>query len=200
MLTARNLTLADLGNINNCIQRHTTMYSVPMEHGLILDRFRNYINDHKAVGVFEGDECVGVSTQYFWSKMPIWSASNMFLLTNTDSLFLTKNTIIIMGMLLEQMIANGENDDRYEFYYVTRDSTKLSKKIKSYNTIMETNTPVAKRYDYIDIHVLTNANDIKWDYVREIVGEHGLKALSPPYNKTLIIRKGILKSEYRKIV
>lgn len=197
-MITRNLDLDDLSQVKACIEEHTTMYSVPINHTDVLSRIESYIKNQYAVGCFDNNKCIGVSTQFFWSSMPIWSASNLFISPGIpDSNYLSDLKIKIMGSLMQQMISNGEKDDRYEFYYITRDSKSFSKKIKSYNTIQKSNNEVAERYDYIDLHIIQTPDDIKWPYIRELLGNIGMVAIQPPYNKTLIVRKAILKSQYR---
>lgn len=195
MLSVRNLTIDDMHHVRQCVTAFDTMYSVPIDHDEIIHRVEWYINEQYAVGCFDGTECVGICTQFFWPRMPIWSASNLFIRHNSSS-FLSNNKLEIMGTLMSGMIANGEKDGRYEFYYVTRDSTKASKKQKSYRHIEKTVTDVAQRYDYIDLHILKAGVPLRWDYVKDIIGKIGVIAINPPFNKTLIVRKAVLKSQY----
>jgi hypothetical protein len=97
-------------------------------------------------------------------------------------------------------IKYAETKEYFEFYYVVRDSISTSRK-KNVKKIIETVNPslFLERYEIENIHFLSNLADIKWDYIREIIGDVGIKTLSSQNNKTLVIRRGRLSRAAREI-
>jgi len=196
MLFSRNLTIDDLNIVNQSIKNHDSMYGIPINHDVIIDRYSKLIMNHNAVGAFENNECLGICTQNFWEVMPVWTLSNLFLASGNNS-FMSKKMIQVLGSLTEQCIKYAESLERYEFYYLLRDTKDFNRKTQTRNIISESNEYISNRYDFVNIHLINSSDDVKWKYISNLLGDIGLKAISPPYNKTLLVRRATIKSEYR---
>lgn len=195
-MIVRNLDFFDLNNILSCIKTHSTCYSIPINYEDLLNNFKHTIEKGMAYGVFDNDECIGCCTQNFYSQIPAWKLSNLYLKNNKDNLYLDKNKIQIIGFLMEKAIETAEKKDIYEFYYVIRDTNKFNRKSQGFDTILNSSPGVALRYNFENIHILKSLDDIKWDYLHKILGTIGKKALEN--KKTLVVRRATIKSEYRK--
>jgi hypothetical protein len=198
MIFSRNLTPNDMGIIEQCILNHDSMYGIPIDHNEYIDRYKKSIERHNAVGAFDGDHCLGICTQNYWSGMPVWTMTNLFLSTS-DNPFLSRGMIRVLGSLTEQCIRTAESLGRFEFYYLLRDTEDFKRKTQTRNIISESNEYVSSRYDFINVHLIKGTDDIKWKYIATLLGDIGLKAIQPPHNKTLLVRRAIIKPEFRAI-
>lgn len=195
-LSVRNLTLSDIDLIKQCIYKHDSMYGIAINHDEYVNRYLNSIKNSYAVGAFLNDECLGIVSQQFWETMPIWTMTNLFLMTSDNS-FYSKKMIKVTGALMEQCIRNAESHERYEFYYLLRDTEKLSRKSQTRDIISKSNSYISNRYDFINIHMIKSLEDVKWKYISNLLGDIGIRAISFPNNKTLAIRRVTIKSEFR---
>jgi hypothetical protein len=195
-IIVRNLTMADIDVIKQCIYKHDTMYGVPIIHDTYIQRYIKNIEVSYAVGAFIGDECMGICSQFFWKRMPVWSLTNLFLMTS-DNLFYSRKMITVTGALMEQCIKNAESHERYEFYYVIRDTEHLTRKGLTRDIISKSNSYISERYDFINVNTIKSTADVKWEYIIDLIGDIGMSAISPPHNKTLAIRRVTIKPEFR---
>lgn len=210
MITTKILKISDINDIEKCILSHKTMYGVSIQHDYHIKKYKElitngvYQNKYKglAVGAYENDSCVGVCTQLFWQNMPIWNPSNLFILNQDDSfLYLSIKKIEILGALLDKMINIAEKVNYFEFYYIVRDSVKQTRLNKGLQKIFPITYPsISNRYLFFDTQILKSINDIKYATTDTMLGEVGKAALIPPNNKTLIVRKAILKPELWNII
>jgi len=199
MILSRNLSQNDLPSIDNFIDKHSKMYGVPFSKVALKQKLRNFLNsDNNIVGAFEDDRMIGICTQVFWENYPFWSFSNMFVETPPSMLF-TNKVAEILGSLLDRTIKNAEALERFEFYYLYRDTENYYRKKQTFDIISTSNPEVASRYDYQTLHKISKPEDVKWKYIEWFLGDIGMMAISPPYNKTLFLRRAIIKQEFRKV-
>ena len=187
-MNSRELTIDDLDDIKSCIFHHNTIYGVPIPHTALLKRLGDLLSKGRVYGCYDNGECVGVAAQFFWKSMPVWEFSNVYLKTSKTTLKLTDYYAEVTLSLMHEGIKYAESQGSYEFYYVLRDNLKTARK-KTVKKVIEKVNPelFLERYEFENIHFLTSLEDIKWDYIRLLIGEVGLKALAN--NKTLVIRR-----------
>jgi hypothetical protein len=187
---SKELTITDIDDIKSCIYHHTTIYGVPIDHDKLLKRITNIMSMGKAYGCYDNDECVGIATQFFWKTMPVWNFSNVYVKNSKSTLKLTDYYTEVVLSLMHEGIKYAETKECFEFYYMVRDTLKTSRK-KTVKKVIEKVNPelFLQRYEFENIHFLTCVEDIKWDYLRTIIGDIGIKALSGQNNKTLVIRR-----------
>lgn len=195
-ISVRNLTMADLHVIEKCVYKHDTMYGVPIHHDVYIQRYISNIENSYAVGAFIDGKCMGICCQVFWVNMPVWTLTNLFLMTS-GNMFYGKKMITMTGAIMEQCIRNAESDERYEFYYVIRDTEQLSRKDQTKDIISKSNSYISERYDFINVQTLKSPDDVKWPYISNLIGDIGMSAISYPHNKTLAVRRVIIKPEFR---
>jgi hypothetical protein len=199
MIDSRNLNYSDINSINNCIDQHSKMYGVPFSQQEMKERMKHILDsDNHVIGAFEENKLIGICTQLFWKNFPFWSFSNMFVESPPNLMFNTKVTKVL-GALLNQSIINAERLERFEFFYLYRDNPAFQRKKQTFDIILNSNPEVAQRYDYQTLHKISKPEDVKWKYVEWFLGDIGLKAISAPHNKTLYLRRAVIKQEFRKI-
>jgi len=197
-LTSRNLTINDIEIIEKCVRAHSTMYSILIDHDVYIERFKDTLTTGYVIGAFNSDNvCVGICTQSFWKRMPVWTFSNAFMLNSPENRRYDNKCIDTAGIFLEQIVINGEARDCVEGYAIIRDNAKQTRIKQSIKRYYGYNSPVLNKYDLMIIQHIQSVEDIKWDYVLPIIGDIGLKALNPPYNKTLSVYRLSIKPEYR---
>jgi len=192
---ARNLSLSDLDYARTCILDHPTCYGIKIDHRVLIERISELIKNNTVVGVFQDDMCLGISSQTFWATIPIWHMSNLYLKRNSQGLYMGDKEFNVIGLLLEASIKNAESKGYFEFYYVIRDSLSFSRKNQGYDAISKSNPNVAIRYRFENIHILKSEDDIKWQYLENLVGALGRQALKN--KKTLIIRRAVIHQEFK---
>lgn len=197
MIECRQLSSNDLAAINTCIQHHDKMYGVPIDQASIFSKFEYHLSENKVFGAYSDGDLIGICTQSGWEMMPVWTLSNLFMINNQSTLLLSDQFIRIIGAMMETAIATAEKENRYEFYYVIRDSKQQSRKSHGLDIIARANNTVASRYDYTTIHVLNSESKIEWQYIKNIIGDIGIKSISAPYNKILNLRRATIKNEFR---
>ena len=193
-LTTRLLTTSDLHLISDCVNQHNFMYGVPIDKTIIINRFISTFDDSNknVIGCFEGKNCIGVCTQQLWIQVPGWILSNLFVKT-TDNNILTRKYFRVWGALMEFTTTLAESKSYFDMYYVVRDNDNLYR--KSWGKKELENSSVSsftKRYEVRTIHILRSPNDIKWPYIKRLIGDIGIQALSPPHNKVLHVRRATL--------
>ena len=153
MITTKNLSINDINDIKDMIAEHSTMYGVEFDRDIIIERYRNTIMNHAAVGAYENDVLLGICTQYYWETMPVWTFSNMFMKSSENS-YMSKKMIQTLGHMTEHCIMNAERKNIYEFYYLFRDTDKFIRKNQTRDIISQSNTYVSSRYDFINMHMI----------------------------------------------
>jgi hypothetical protein len=199
-MNSRELTINDIEDIKSCIFHHNTIYGVPIDHASLLQKLQNMLTVGRVYGCYDNNICVGISTQHFWKIIPIWIFSNVYVKNSKSTLKLTDYYAEVCLSMMAAGIKYAETKEYFEFYYVVRDSISTSRK-KNVKKVIETVNPslFLERYEIENIHFLSNLADIKWDYIREIIGDVGIKTLSSQNNKTLVIRRGRLSRAAREI-
>jgi hypothetical protein len=199
MIISKNLTHSSIPEIDRFIDQHSKMYGVPFSRNDLIEKIKKMLDSNNSiVGAFEGDKLIGICTQVYWDNYPFWSFSNMFVESPPSMLFNTK-VAEVLGSLLDQTIKNAEALERFEFYYLYRDTRSYYRKKQTFDVISNSNPEVASRYDYQTLHEISKPEDVKWKYMEWFLGDIGMKAISPPYNKTLYLRRAIIKQKFRKV-
>jgi hypothetical protein len=141
-----------------------------------------------------------MATQNFWKMIPVWVFSNVYVKNSKSTLKLTDYYAEVVLSLMQEGIKYAETKEYFEFYYVVRDSLKTSRK-KTVKKVIENVNPslFLQRYEFENIHFLSKLSDIKWEYLRGILGDAGVKALSNQNNKILVIRRCRLSRASREI-
>jgi hypothetical protein len=197
-LYSKNLSISDMDVIEYCIRQHSTMYGIPIDHNMLIKRFKNTLDHGYVIGSFDTNHnCVGVCTQSFWKKMPVWTFSNAFMLNSPGNRRYDNKCIDTAGSFLEQIATNGEKHGCVEGYASIRDNIKQTRIKQSIKRYYGYNSPVLNRYDLMIVQHIQKKEDIIWDYVLPLIGDIGLTALGPPYNKTLSIYRLSIKPIYR---
>jgi hypothetical protein len=195
---ARELSILDIEDIKDCIFHHSTMYGQTINHDNLLQKMRDMLVHGKVYGCYDEGKCVGVSTQQFWKAMPFWIWSNVYVKNSQLNLKLTDYYASVISTLLDESIKYAETKEYFEFYYVLRDNLKTLRK-KSSRKVFETTIPgVLEKYEFENIHFLTELKDIKWDYINQLIGDVGIKVLESNKNKVLVIRRGRLSRAARE--
>jgi hypothetical protein len=157
--------------------------------------FKLTISDYVA-GVYENNECIGICTQQYWTRLPVWTISNLYLKKRTDNVYMGKNQLSIIGLMMDHTTSIAESRGYFEFYYVIRDNINgIARKKQGFDHISISNPMVATKYRFENMHLINNKSDLKWPYVHDLIGSIGLSALEK--SKSLIIRRATLLPEYR---
>ncbi len=196
-MTVRQLTINDISDIKSCIHHHKTIYNIPIDHTELLNRIVNLLNTDRVYGYYKDGECLAIASQKFVSYMPFWILSNLYVKNNNSNLLLTDYYTEIISDLMTAGINYAETQGYYEFYYVFRDSERTTRKKYFRKRLEITHTEILERYEFENMHLLKSEQDVKWDYIRQLIGEAGMAALAK--NKTLVIRRCRLKREAREI-
>jgi hypothetical protein len=198
-MKVRQLTSNDLKDIEWCIRQHKTCYTVPIRHDEVISRVMELTDSGYVCGVYDGQDCVGICTQSYWSRRPVWTISNLYLSIVTDNLYMGKKHLDIIGLLMENTILKAESKNIFEFYYVIRDNLDyhVTRKKQGFDSISQSSSYVATRYRFENIHYLKSVNDIKWEYIKDLIGNIGASALEK--NKSLLIRRATILPEFRTI-
>lgn len=176
----------DYEEMKRIVSSHAFMYGVKIDAARFVARLDRSTKDSMTISIFRDGKLFGCAKQNFWSNLPIWSVGSMFFDDNRNS-----PSVFEGGRaLFEFMSARAEADDRYDYYYVVRDTGTLRKDMTS-----KIDTAFATRYDVIDVevvppHTLPKCKAFEWM----------LDALSGHNTKTLVIRHGYLRPEFRKDV
>lgn len=193
---SKELTIDDLDDIKSCIYHHNTIYGVPIDHESLLLKIQNIFTYGKVYGCYDNDECIGIGTQYFWKAMPVWIFSNVYVKNSAATLRLTDYHIEVVSMLMYEAIKYAETKECFEFYYVLRDRLNTSRKKNDRKVFQTVNPAILERYEFENMHFLSTIEDIKWDYIRSIIGQTGVTAIQN--KKLLVVRRGRLSRAARE--
>jgi len=196
---SKELTRDDLDDIKSCIYHHTTIYGVPIDHEKLLKKIMFIMDEGKVYGCYENGECIGIATQFFWKTMPVWTFSNLYVKNSRTTLRMTDYYAEVILSLMEEGAKYAESKECFEFYYVVRDNLKTARKKSNRQVIDNTNSGLlADKYEFENLHFLKSVDDIKWDYLRVIVGDVGMMALASRNNRMLVVRRARLSRAARE--
>jgi len=197
---SKELTINDLDDIKSCIYHHGTIYGIPINHDSLLEKLKNLLISGKVYGCYDNGECVGIASQYFWKRMPVWDFSNVYLKTNKSTMRMTDYYSNVNTSLMYEGIKYAETKECFEFYYVSRDTNNTVRKNKNKQLMDIANPALTQRYEIENMHFLNSLSDIKWDYIKVLIGDVGIQALSAQHKKTLVVRRGRLTRAAREAI
>ena len=91
----------------------------------------------------------------------------------------------ILASLLKFNCSQGELNERYDWFTVTQDSTKMRK--TRHFKIMD---DIYDRYTGVDLDVVQPGAPLKWPYLEKLVGDR-------PFKNPLVIKMFSLKNDLR---
>lgn len=183
-MIARPYNPADLLAASEIVKMHKTMYGVELNHEAYLKGLEESTIDTLSITIEDNNKIFGVAKQHWWAGMPAWSVGAMFF---ND----TRNSLDVLNAgkaLFDFMTARAEEDGRYDFYYIVRDSGSARKDLS-----LNVNPGFAERYDIVDIEVIKPYQVSKYKVFAGMMA-----GLSGKNTKTLVVRHGYLKPAFRQ--
>jgi hypothetical protein len=182
-MLARPFENSDRKNAMDIIKKFPTMYGVSIDQQKYIAGL-NFYENSMCISIMDGDELFGIARQHYWYTLPVWTVGSMFFNDSTNSI-----RVLEAGKaLFDFMTRRAEEDNRYDFYYIVRDNKSLRK-----NMSLQINTEFVDRYSLADVEVLLPYQISRYKVFSDMLAE-----LSGKNTKTLVVRHGFLKPEFRE--
>ena len=182
----------DIDQVYQILDSQTMMYGIELEtfkleiKKRIHDSVNGILKTDCVIGVFDQTNLVGFAIQIFPDQAPVWRLGMLFFL---PAIAAKPRLQLKIGSLLFEFCTNrAEENNRNSFFYVVRDQGQAR-----FGKSMELTPSVATRYEIADLCVIKPFEYPTMKFFRELLGFTLGKN-----TKTLVIRQGFLKTEYRK--
>lgn len=185
-IQVRPLVEADLDNLRLLIKSKPSMYGVNLAdyHDSFISNYKTDNANHPIAVEVDG-EFFGCIAQHFWAALPYWSMGSMFLKNETHNALSRR----VIHEIFNYCIARGELNNRFNFFYVTRDTGRTR-----FDWVFGDVPPLIKRYDIVDLEILRPGSISNFSFVRNLLG-----TFSGKNTKTVVVRMGHLLAEFRKL-
>jgi hypothetical protein len=180
-----------LEDINKIIEPHTTMYGVNIVYSGLKEIHKNTIR-HILNNPFSLSKVVATVTDKIdcfavyvpWQGLPFYTASFMYYSFARNDI----GNFFHHGIkLMEKMTEIGEENNRFEYYYMIRD--------RQYDRVEKTwslNESMHKRYEVINMEYLKPGQISKYSTFNSL-----FSGIIGQQKKPVMIRKAQLRKEYR---